>query len=447
MPNVQAPDGSVIAFPDDMKPEDIVGVMQKHFPPGGNYQHAPQPQEPRSPMADTAAGAARGVAKGTADVFGIPADIFHVMDRGFQNGVLWAAQKTGLMSPEGAENYRQHAAAYQPTELPTSENLQNWGAQAAKKTGTYIEPPQTTAGKYAETIGEFAPSAALSGVGGGAKGVLGAIAKYGAVPGAASETAGELTEGTPAEPYARMAGAVAPFAGPAALNALKGGARGVAKEVSHLDPQQLQDAQTLLDQSRAAGAPVSVPQAINQVSNNATRLADMQRYVEQSKKGAPIMRQFYADQPANNEALAQQTLAHIANPGATLTETGANVQQAAQGAMRQANEARTQAVDPYYKRAATDQVPHEDMENFLQGLDAQIAADKTGLKTPGIRELRDRLIQQPEMPGQPRVPFTDIDSLDTIRGKLRDAYSDPQWMLQNKIDKTQAKAIIGRAHV
>ena len=35
MPNVQAPDGTVVNFPDSMSSDDIAGVMRQHFPPGG----------------------------------------------------------------------------------------------------------------------------------------------------------------------------------------------------------------------------------------------------------------------------------------------------------------------------------------------------------------------------------------------------------------------------
>ena len=61
--------------------------------------------------------------------------------------------------------------------------------------------PKTTAGEYAGTVGEFIPGAML---GGG----LGAIPKFAAIPGIASEFAGQMTEGKPIEPYARLGAAV-----------------------------------------------------------------------------------------------------------------------------------------------------------------------------------------------------------------------------------------------
>lgn len=68
-------------------------------------------------------------------------------------------------------------------------------------TGPFYEP-KTMAGEYARTAGEFAPMAA----GGG--GPLAAAARV-AVPAVLSETAGQMTKGTAAEPWARVGGALA----------------------------------------------------------------------------------------------------------------------------------------------------------------------------------------------------------------------------------------------
>lgn len=101
--------------------------------------------------------------------------------------------------------------------------------------------PQTTAGTYAGTIGEFLPAAVSGPVGvaraAAAKGVgtaagriavgeaakrAGSLAGQAAVAGAASEAAGQAAEGTALEPYARIAGAiVAPYAQNKTLSALQ----------------------------------------------------------------------------------------------------------------------------------------------------------------------------------------------------------------------------------
>lgn len=67
-------------------------------------------------------------------------------------------------------------------------------------TGDFYQP-QTTAGEYARTIGEFAPVA----FGGGS--ALARAARV-ATPAIGSETAGQITKGTELEPWARLAGAL-----------------------------------------------------------------------------------------------------------------------------------------------------------------------------------------------------------------------------------------------
>jgi hypothetical protein len=62
--------------------------------------------------------------------------------------------------------------------------------------------PQTTAGEYTRTVAEFVPGAAVGPGGLVRKGAMAVI------PGVASETAGQLTEGTAFEPYARAGGAI-----------------------------------------------------------------------------------------------------------------------------------------------------------------------------------------------------------------------------------------------
>jgi hypothetical protein len=72
--------------------------------------------------------------------------------------------------------------------------------------------PQTTAGKYARAVAEFVPGAMLGG-----KATIGSMArnavKFGAVPGVASEAAGQAFEGSPYEGAARVAGAITGLVG------------------------------------------------------------------------------------------------------------------------------------------------------------------------------------------------------------------------------------------
>lgn len=134
-----------------------------------------------------------GVARGASAVAGLPGDVSNLMGAG-----IGAARDylVGDVSPE------QRAAVTATREggniLPTTEGIMS---TASDITGMTLPEPETTAGEYARTVGEFAPAA----LGGG-----GAVARIARVlgPGLGSEAAGQATEGTAAEPYARVAGAL-----------------------------------------------------------------------------------------------------------------------------------------------------------------------------------------------------------------------------------------------
>jgi len=133
---------------------------------------------------DIAKSALSGAARGVRNVVQLPAMIGGTIDRGLE--------KIGL-APEGF-------AAQQREMSPLS--AQNIGKAASFATGGGTDfRPETRAGRFAQTGADFATSGGLLG------GVQGAV-RYGLAPGIASEGAGQLTEGTALEPYARAAAAI-----------------------------------------------------------------------------------------------------------------------------------------------------------------------------------------------------------------------------------------------
>ena len=140
-----------------------------------------------SVAADVAKSGGIGLAKGLiGGTVALPGNIADLMGR----GVDWVAKKTlGVDLPQ------------EGNPLPTSESVQK---RIEGVTGPFYKP-QTRAGEYAQTVGEFVgdptsyvgPGGALRKVGGAVAGGLG------------SETAGQLTKGTEAEPLARIIGGVA----------------------------------------------------------------------------------------------------------------------------------------------------------------------------------------------------------------------------------------------
>lgn len=143
-------------------------------------QMQPAPSTP----ADVAKSFGSGLLSGSAQLVGLPGTISDLLEAGVVKGANYllgtdlktGEELTGAPSPvsgQGIVNFLGAPAQYEP---------------------------KTTPGEYAQTIGEFLPMAATGGT-------SGAI-RYGVIPAIASETAGQVTEGTAAEPYARAAAAV-----------------------------------------------------------------------------------------------------------------------------------------------------------------------------------------------------------------------------------------------
>jgi len=152
---------------------------------------------PPSPMMGLAKAAGTGVVKGVTGLLGLP----DMAKRGM------AAASDFFVSPEAAkQNQAMREQLRSGYELPSAGQIDE---KVQSVTGPYYKP-QTTPEKYAETIGSFLPGAVM-GPGNMAANAL----KYGIIPGAASEAAGQATEGTALEPYARIAGGIAGIAVPA----------------------------------------------------------------------------------------------------------------------------------------------------------------------------------------------------------------------------------------
>lgn len=182
----QLPDGRVARFevPGGTTPEQAQAIGDAHF-------SAAQPEQAQQPEPNSAVDAIRsipgGLAKGLSGIVGIPGDISHAMGvaGGFIRKNVFGEDPAAVDAAEAATDRKG---------LPTTGDVAN---AVAKPFGGYYQP-QTMAGRYAETISSFAPAAAAPG------GLATRVARV-AIPGAASEAAGELpgVQGTSVEPYAR----------------------------------------------------------------------------------------------------------------------------------------------------------------------------------------------------------------------------------------------------
>lgn len=167
-----------------------------------NFWDADPVSEHPSVAADVAKSGGIGLAKGAIGVAGTAGDA-----RDIASHITDAVGDRLGASKETVQSFKDKA--YKAANLlpfssvlanaPSSGTIQK-GVESV--TGDFYKP-KTVAGEYAQTAGEFAP-----GVIGGGEGLLAKLATRVALPAVASETAGQLTKGTDAEPYARVAGGV-----------------------------------------------------------------------------------------------------------------------------------------------------------------------------------------------------------------------------------------------
>lgn len=203
------------------------------------------PSNPDGMAADVAKSTGIGLARGAIGMAGTPGDMGSMLGA----AVDWGANKLGI-SPEtvgSVKNAARAAAPYTPfigaMVGPGSADITR-GVESL--TGEFYKP-QTVAGEYARTVGEFAPAALM----GPASLARRAVTQV-AIPALGSETAGQLTKGTELEPYARVVGGV----GGAALANIGNAAKSMTKEAAKSAPTAeglKQQTDALYGQLRNAG--------------------------------------------------------------------------------------------------------------------------------------------------------------------------------------------------
>jgi hypothetical protein len=185
-----------------------------------------QPAQASEPSwGDTAVDAAKslgsGVLRGAAGLVGLPGTLQDLAS----SGLSWA---TGMEPTQGS--YLSGSA------------IQGYISGATGGAPEY--EPQTTTGKYSGSVGEFIPGAAIGGLN------PWNLIRFGVLPGIASEGAGQLTEGTWAEPYARAAAALVAPAIPSLVS------RAISPFAGSISPERQRAIQALT----AEGVPLTAGQ-------------------------------------------------------------------------------------------------------------------------------------------------------------------------------------------
>jgi hypothetical protein len=257
---------------------------------------------------DAASSFGSGLAKGVVGLAGLPGDL--------QQGLIYAADKVGL-------------APKHPVRLPTSADVID---SASKYAPAMAENPQTVAGEYAQTVGEFLPFAGRR------------MVSMGVFPAVTSETAGQVTKGTKYEPAARLVGAVTGGGLSALATRPSVAERTVATAARGMTPAQVDAAVTLFEQSRQGANPL--PLTMAEAAGN-ERMLNLQRVVE----GQGGLSDFMAQRPAQVQAAGRAAIDTIAPKTNAPSMIGPQVGEAAQGTVQDVTDAINRRSRPLYQAA------------------------------------------------------------------------------------------------
>ena len=175
-----------------------------------------------------------GAARGAAGLVGLPGTIGDLIDAGVvRGGQALGAFPEDMIAPKSS--------------FSSGALIEGMGELTG---GATDYKGQNMLSRFAGTVAEFLPGAAAFG-GGSASNLL----RFGVAPGVASEAAGVATEGTAAEPYARIGAAIA---APALVSGVANAARRIVSPYGGADPERLRLAKVLDE----AGVPMTAGQRV-----------------------------------------------------------------------------------------------------------------------------------------------------------------------------------------
>jgi len=328
---------------------------------------------PDNPTArDVIQSAASSVPKGIAGLAGLPVDALNMM----RSGAGWlAGQPVGL-------GFR--GMYIDPPAAPLPGGKADF--EAPMRDLGMLHDPQTTAGKFADTMGQFATQGGLLG---GARAFF-----MGLGGGAGSEVGGQLAEGTPAEPWARLSGGL-----------LGTGLTGVAlpssnpglmlrERLAGTTADDFATARARMAEGQARGVPLSPAEAID-----ARPVQGLAADTLASPTGGPQMGRFFDQRAATLPNTIRNEIApDLASAPGYMRAAGT----------RNAGQALTQeAQRAGYTAANPQSIDPQALRPVIQRLDNAIMTSPADVRRQ-LMALRNDIIEN-------GVPITNINRLDTVR--------------------------------
>ena len=343
---VKGPDGTVYPLPSDS--------VEGQFRVGDLPQAPGVIVRPQSAIQDVAQSFPTGVIEGLTGLAGMPGTVQQMM--GGEVGQMLPG--FGFVTPSG-------------------EQMNQMIRQGL---GRDYYQPQTVAGEYSRTLGEFLPGALATGS---------ALARSAsvAVPAFTSETAGQIARGmsggqrdTNAENMARLGGGLVGGFGVGGLGAVRGGANiSLRNAAQGVTPEQMALAAALRDRARAAGINMTNANALQQVTGGATGLSQLQRAVEGN---SPLLQRYFAELPEQTRNAINAQLEQI-GPLVEPSQLAGQARTAANRVLENTRANINAQARPVY-RSADDQVVSAEEYAALQEIPTYREAEATFFSSPEL---------------------------------------------------------------
>lgn len=330
-------------------------------------------------------------------------DVGKSLAAGVGKGVAGIAGAPGLLAEWGARGIDAASRAVGDTigiDVPKREDRDvTYGPEGAQKlieqgygpipgTGEFHKP-ETTAGKYAETVGEFAPSA-LMGPGGVARNLV----TQGVIPAIASEAAGQAAKGTSFETPARVGAGLLTGGVGAALSRPSSAAQIVRRQLPEgITEQHVNEAERLVQEANGRGINLSYPEALSQAAGRPV-LTETQRMVESSPETRSRMQEFFGDRANQFDQGALDALQPIAPGAANPSSIGRGASEAAEGHLTDVRQTINAAAEPHYLASEGVTLNPTEMAQVRQipGFDDAARAVREGPNAWRVQHLPDESV-------------------------------------------------------
>lgn len=291
---------------------------------------------------DVAKSIAGGAGRGVAGVLGLPGTLNQLSDiaaRHTVGRIINAVKSGGEDWSATPEQPIVHNGALAP---PSSHDIQS-GIE--RVTGKFYEP-ETIPGQFANTTTEFAvgalagPASRAESVGAAIYNALKNAGKYGVVPGAVSETAGQATKGTSLETPARIIGGLAGGAVSAIASRPGTTKRAILDQLPDgITPAHVEQAHNLIADAAQHGIALTWPEALSQVAGRPV-MTSVLRHLEASPQTEERMSQFFGGRPAAVEQSARGQFDNVAPINGQPSFIGPDASQAAREVIANSPEGR-----------------------------------------------------------------------------------------------------------